>query len=186
MLVPARRLPAGPTGERLEAQAEAHRARRLRLAPFADPTHQQAELLDRLHDLLPSAGIPHPPSVAVRPRERLEAGGRPGDRLLAGHERRASQHARGAEEVLGGRPVGTTHDGLEPVEAFPGLEREEIGGGERVGHEPERYQRLAPRTKCAISSTAMRIPTITARLTMLWPMLSSSISGMAATGTTFR
>ena len=36
-----------------------------------------------------------------------------------------------------------------------------------------------------ISYTAWVRPTKTARLTMLWPMLSSSIFGMTATGPTF-
>ena len=186
MLVPARGLAAGAAGERLQAQAEPNGARRLRLAPFAHPAHQQAELVHGLDHLFPCGRVPHAPAVAVGARQRFEPRGRAGDRLLAGHECGAAEHASRAEEVIGGRAVRPADDGVEPVETFPGLEREEIGGGERVGHEPVRYQDLAPRTKCAISCTAARIPTITARLTTLWPMLSSSISGMAATGTTLR
>ena len=100
----------------------------------------------------------------------------------AGHEGGAAQHARGPEELVGRRPVGPADEGLEAIEAFAGLEGEEVGGGEGIGHGSVRYQRLAPRTKCSISSTAVRMPAITARLTTLWPMLSSSISGIAATG----
>lgn len=40
-------------------------------------------------------------------------------------------------------------------------------------------------TACRISRTAVASPTNTARLTIEWPMFSSSISGMAATAPTF-
>ncbi len=43
----------------------------------------------------------------------------------------------------------------------------------------------ACRSSSFISRTARSNPTMTARATMEWPMLSSSISGMAATGSTF-
>jgi len=45
---------------------------------------------------------------------------------------------------------------------------------------------MASSTSFRIRRTASSIPTNTALLTMLCPMLSSSISGMAATGWTFR
>ena len=72
--------------------------------------------------------------IAVGPGEPLEAGRGPGERLLAGHQRGAAQHARGPEELLGGGTIGPADERLEAIEALARLEGEEVGGGEGVGH----------------------------------------------------
>ena len=52
--------------------------------------------------------------------------------------------------------------------------------------DPEPQDHAPPRESSSfISRTARSIPTSTARATMAWPMLSSSISRMATTGRTF-
>ena len=75
----------------------------------------------------------------------------PDDRLLLAHwneGRRAAwtmpggglepgedpEHAARPEEILRRRRVVAPGEQLQPVEAFPGLEREEIGCREGVGH----------------------------------------------------
>ncbi len=133
-LIAARQGVAGATGQRLEAQAQAHAAGGVGLGPLAYPAHQQAELLDGLRHLLAGGGVPRAPPVAVGARHAFESGGGPGDRLLARHEGRAAQHARGPEELLGGRAVRARGQGLEPVEALARLEGEEVGGSQGIGH----------------------------------------------------
>ena len=68
------------------------------------------------------------PGHGFEPRRRA------GDRLLAGHQCRAPQHPRVAQELVGGRRLLPVDLRLEPVEAFPGLESEEVRAGERIGH----------------------------------------------------
>ena len=124
----------GAAREGLEAEPEPHRSRRFGVTPLAHPADEQAELLDRLRRMLASGRVPRMPPVAVGAGEPLEARRGPRERLLAGHQRGAAQHARGPEELVGGRTIGPADERLEAIEALARLEGEEVGGGEGIGH----------------------------------------------------
>ena len=78
-----------------------------------------------------------------------------------------------AQEALGRPGAGAvTH---EPADA---LDLDHV--------DPQSQDHGAPRQSSSfISRTARSMPTSSARATMAWPMLSSSISRMASTGSTF-
>ncbi len=133
-VAPARIAARRPARQGLEAEAEPHRPRRFGVTPLAHAPNEQAELLDRLCGVRPCGRVPRMAPVAIGAGEALEAGGGPRERLLAGHEGGAAQHARGPEEFVGGGAVGPADERLEAIETLARLEGEEVGGGERIGH----------------------------------------------------
>jgi hypothetical protein len=123
-----------PPRQRLQGQGQAARPHRVAIVPLADPPHQDAKLLDRLGHLLPAAGIPFPPPLSQRAGDRLHSACRARDGLLRRHQRGATEHPAGAEEVLGRGRVLAPGKRLQPVETLAGFQREEIRGGQGVGH----------------------------------------------------
>ena len=84
--------------------------------------------------MFPSARVPGSLLVSVAAGERFQSSGRFRNVWLRGHERGASEHPGHPEKLVGGRRGGTLDQGLQPVQALPGLEGKEISGAEWIGH----------------------------------------------------
>src|SRR5260370_39127053 len=96
----------------------------------------------------------------------------------------------GSAEVCGvcAETIGGLTQGVEPLEVFTCLEHEEVGHAERLARRRGGHgaTNLGTSTSLRIRRTASSRPQNTAFDTMLWPILSSAISAIAATGRPWR
>ena len=102
--------------------------------PLLYPPDQLARLVHCLGRQLAGGSIEFPSPVAHRAGQRLEPGCDPGNGRLVGHQGRAAKRPRGTQHFRCVGPVISGDDGLEPIEAFSCLEREEVGGSQRSVH----------------------------------------------------
>ena len=173
------------------------------LGPRRDPADQDLQVVHGPDRDLSRAGIPAAPPFAQAAGERLEPGGGAGDRGLARHQRAAAQRPRQPHELVGrgwrpraraGRPAAPDTPPPRGRRSRPWRAGCRAGGSwsyskirtaSAFSHHPAIFPVAAASISCRMRRTASSNPQNTALLTMLWPMFSSSISGVAATGCTF-
>ena len=168
-----------PSGQHLlETVGEQQRLPVVGSFPAGGARHQPAQRAQPLEPRVARRGLPRQRVVTNLPTDRLEARGRPRIGAQAGHQRRAAQRPGATHQPLGVGAVVRTGQRVEIGQVLVRLEREELGAARSRTHA------RAALSSCFISRTAVPIPVKSARLTMLCPMLSSSIASIRATGCT--
>jgi hypothetical protein len=135
----------------------------------------------RVHDLGPAPGVLHDADVADP-----DAMGEPRAQRLDDRLFRGEAHREKAVDTLGFgelRTLGGQQQPRDEMLAVFLVDLPDPGGLEHVDADAEDHRR-APVMSAFMSRTARSRPVKIARAMMQWPMLSSTISGMAATGCT--
>ena len=116
--------------ELVQLRGQRLRLRAVGLAPVRRAAHEDLEVVDRAHGELLRVGVPGTAALAQRARQRLDARGRLGGRLLVRHQGTAAQRPRQPHELVCPGRLALLEQRVQPLEILPCLEGEEVGHAE--------------------------------------------------------